>query len=129
MNATRRVAILELGFASIPPDTISVLGTEVRIGALPKGVQVAAFEGTADVIPADIQQDRIVGVKYDAQNTTDCCDVVFRVEKDMELAEALGLDLQERLEQQGFNAQLWLLHTATHKYTYAYVRSLERNHE
>ncbi|MNV40456.1 hypothetical protein D3C71_1320650 [compost metagenome] len=129
MNALRRVAILEVGFASTPPNTIAVFGTEIQTGALPKGVQVAAFEGPAGVIPAGIEHDQIVGVQYNARNAADCCDVVFRVESDKELADALGQDLQERLEQQGFETHLWLLHAADHKYTYAYVRSLERHHE
>jgi len=116
---------LDIGFATVPPDTFLVHGKEVSSVSIPKGVQVAAFESTADMQPAGIRGDTIIGVSS-GMSTSVGCDIVFRVEQDKELVEALASDLRDRLKQAGFTTRMWLLNKATDKYTYAYIRALEQ---
>lgn len=122
-----RVA-LEIGFASNPPDTFLVHGTEVHFFSLPQGVQVAAFESSNAILPAGISGDKIIGVNTET-STSVSCDIVFRVEQDQELVAAVASDLRDRLKLCGFTTRLWLLNKTTDKYTYAYIRALEKDHE
>lgn len=115
---------LNIGFSAVPPDTFLVHGTEVHFFSLPQGVQAAAFESSAAMLPAGIRGDTIIGVET-GMSTSVGCDIVFRVEQDRELVEALASDLRDRLKQQGFETRLWLLNKPTDKYTYAYIRALE----
>lgn len=111
------------GFSSVPPDTFLVHGTEVHF-SLPQGVHAAAFESSAAMLPAGIRGDILIGEETE-MSTSVGCDIVFRVEQDSELVEALASDLRDRLKQQGFETRLWLLNKPTDKYTYAYIRALE----
>lgn len=115
---------LDIGFSATPPNTFLVHGIEVHFFDLPQGVQVAAFESSAGMLPAGIRGDAIIGVNVGA-STSVGCDIVFRVEQDKELVEALASDLRDRLKQKGFETRLWLLKT-TDKYAYAYIRALEQ---
>lgn len=116
---------LEIGFSAVPPDTFLVHGKEVHFFSLPQGVQAAAFESDADMLPSGIRGDTIIGVSS-GMSTSVGCDIVFRVEQDKELVEALASDLRDRLKQAGFTTRMWLLNKATDKYTYAYIRALEQ---
>jgi hypothetical protein len=129
MALDKTAVLLDIGFSEVPPSTISVYDAQLDFDAMPKGVQIAAFVCSQGIEPVDIESNKIIGVMDVAKSTPVGTDVVFRVEQDQELAAALGEDLKGRLKRQGYNAHLWLLHKTTHKYTYAYIRALERQHE
>lgn len=125
MNARHK---LDIGFASAPPNTFLVHGTEVNFFSVPHGVRVAAFESNNSIRPAGIIGGKIIGVESDTPGAV-CCDIVFKVEQDQELLEALANDMRERLKQCGFVTRLWLLSKPADNHTYAYLRALEKDHE
>ena len=129
MSAFGKVVPCELGFASVVPNTLDVFDTQITFASLPKGVQLTAFESSADLKPTGIQNEMIFCVKDSAKPAAVTCDFVLRVEHDLELIEAIGEDLKLKLTSLGFDVSMWLLHKPAHKFTYAYVRALENPDE
>ena len=122
----KTIKTAEIAFSRVPPSTLNVFARELDI-PLPQGVQLSAFPLQSNILPAGIVNHRPAYVEDTEKSAALTCDVVLRVEQDRELAEALGEDLKERLTNLGFIANMWLLHQATHRYAYAYVRVQEKS--
>lgn len=117
------------GFAKVPPSTIWINKDQIDLDPIPQGVQVVAFVCSQAIEPVGIKSNNIVGAMDVAKSAPFGTDIVFRVEQDKDLATALAKDFRSRLEQRGYQTRMWLIHKTAHKYTYAYIRILEKHHE